>query len=691
VSYDSRPYLGTCLDALCRQSFRDFEVRVVENSVGAPTRSLLPDDPRFSFVASDRNLGFAEGANHALRGASATWLASLNPDVTPETNWLAELMAAAERFPFADLFGSTQLDASDPGRCDGCGDAYFALGLPWRGGSGRPASEIASDGEPFSVCAAAALISNRAYRRVGGFDGSYFCYYEDVDLAFRVRLQGGRCVQVHRAVVHHVGSAQTGVDSAFTLYHSTRNRWSTFARDMPGPLLVPLVPGFLLLEGMLLFRAARRGQLIASLRGLRDGVRGLPRQLQVRKALQAQRTVSALSLARALTWSPGKLLRHQSDLRPLPEQGTTQSPLAERAAPSLEPPPRGAVAVSVGIVNYRSYEELGSCLESVFRSSLAPDRVCVYDADGREDARAQLSERFPAVTWEVGPNLGYAGGANALLADAPTSSDREQFFLLLNPDVVIERCFVQQLVSAMFERPDVALAGGKLLRPEGGRIDSAGIVLPRHRRPRDRGSEHVDLGHFDRLERIFGATGAAMMLRVRALADLSIEGEVFDEDFFLYHEDTDLSWRANLLGWSVLYVPSARARHGRRWRRERRFGVPNEVRRHSFKNHYLQLVKNQGALGGLAILPNLVVWEVMRLGFALLRDRAMLGAYRQAFVLLPRAWRKRRQLQRRVRARRRALRSGTGLPWGVALASPGESSPRTRLPSKRRAERRARD
>ena len=142
------------------------------------------------------------------------------------------------------------------------------------------------------------------------------------------------------------------------------------------------------------------------------------------------------------------------------------------------------------------------------------------------------------------------------------------------------------------------------------------------------------------------------MLLARCL-ELAIEGEVFDEDFFLYHEDTDLSWRANLLGWGVLYVGRALAFHGRRWRRERRFQIPPHVRRHSFKNHYLQMIKNEDPLRFLRHLPVVAVWELSRLGYAILRDREVLPAYLEAARLAPEAWRKRRILRSRLRDRAR--------------------------------------
>jgi len=319
---------------------------------------------------------------------------------------------------------------------------------------------------------------------------------------------------------------------------------------------------------------------------------------------------------------------------------------------------RGAVAYAVAIVHYQGYDDLERCLASVAWQTLAARVVTVLDADPDPIRLARARESHPDVSWQPVANLGYAGGANRLLATIAAAHPDVDFVLLLNPDVILEPEFTQNLLRVMSADGRVAIATGKLLRPGGRVIDSAGIVLPRHRRPRDRGSEQIDRGQFDVTEPIFGASGAAMLLRRSALEDIAIEGEVFDESFFLYHEDTDLCWRANLLGWRVIYEPTARATHARGWQRERRFGVPVTVRRHSFKNHYLQLVKNESARGLLVNLPVLATWELLRLGFALLRDRAILPAYGDALRLLPGALRKRRILQRRVRERRARARSG---------------------------------
>ena len=332
------------------------------------------------------------------------------------------------------------------------------------------------------------------------------------------------------------------------------------------------------------------------------------------------------------------------------EQESSSSRSAESAAQAH---------YAVGIVNYHTYDDLERCLENVTAQTWQPLVTLVVDADSIADRLDGIRKTFPSTVCKPHPNGGYSSGANIVLERVEALAPDAEFVLLLNPDVELAPDFAAQLTSEMIARPEVALASGKLLRPDRVNhsdcsvIDSAGVQLPAHRRPRDRGSEELDRGQYDEPELVFGVSGAALMIRRGALEDLAIDGEVFDEDFFMYHEDTDLCWRANLLGWSVLYAPQAQAFHRRRWRRGRRFQIGEHTRRHSFKNHYLQMIKNERPRDFLLNLPVLAFWEILRLGFAALRDPRMLRGYRDAWQLSAGAWRKRGILQERVRSRRR--------------------------------------
>lgn len=304
-----------------------------------------------------------------------------------------------------------------------------------------------------------------------------------------------------------------------------------------------------------------------------------------------------------------------------------------------------------GIVNHGSYDDLDRCLDALASQSHPPSAIFVYDTGEDPERFEQLARDHVHVKFELGDNRGYAGGANRVIdrlcatapeiGEAGKACDEPAFVIVMNPDVILNHDFAEKLIDAVVHAPAVAIATGKLLRPDRRTLDSAGIVFPRHRRPRDRGSEELDRGQYDLPERVDAASGAVLLLRVCVLQDLALEGEVFDESFFAYHEDTDLCWRARRFGYEVLYEPRAVAIHARGWQKRARERIPVEIRRHSFKNHYLQVVKNETVRGGLLNLPWLLGWEVLRLGFAILRDRPMLLAYVLAWRALPTARRRR--------------------------------------------------
>lgn len=299
-----------------------------------------------------------------------------------------------------------------------------------------------------------------------------------------------------------------------------------------------------------------------------------------------------------------------------------------------------------GIVNYHRAEDVLECVRTLRGGGLVPDRVVVVDNESVPQEAARLAAAVgPENLLASRENRGYAGGANAILAAAKDAT----FVLVLNPDVRVSAGFCAELVRAAEAEPRAAALTGKLLRPEGKVIDTTGVGIRRNGRCYDRGTGSTDDGRYDRPEEVFGASGAAILLRREAMDDLRIDGEVFDEDFFLYHEDNDLCWRARLLGWKVLYVPAAVGTHERGYRLDRRSEASWLVRRHAFRNHYLKLVKNllpaQVWRDGL----HLAVWELARLGHASLREPFLLTAYAELLRLIPRAWRKRRVIMSRRR------------------------------------------
>jgi len=318
VAYNPGPDLATCLDALGRQDFRDFEILVVDNgSEDGSVDALSIDHSRCRLIRAGANLGFAAGNNLAAREARGGWLVLLNPDATPDPTWLSEIHAATQRYPGAAMFGSTQLKADDPDRFDGAGDHLHPLGFAWRGGAGDPAEIVDEDAEVFGPCGAAAVYRRDAFETAGGFAESFFCYYEDVDLAARLRLAGEICVQLAGARVRHAGSATAGAGSSFIRYHVARNRIWLFLRCMPGPLLTVLLIPFAAAVIARLFLAIVFCDFPARIRALYHGLGRLGAVWRERRQIQNARRIGTKAFAGMLSWSVGKLILRARDQRPI--------------------------------------------------------------------------------------------------------------------------------------------------------------------------------------------------------------------------------------------------------------------------------------------------------------------------------------------------------------------------------------
>lgn len=290
VNYNAGGMLARCLEALGRQTFQGFRTIVVDNgSSDGSIEGIESRYPEVTFIKAGENLGFAAGNNLGLRHAgSVKWIALLNPDAYAAPDWLERFVAAADEAKF-DFFGCRMRLADTPDYLDGTGDVYHVSGVAWRRDHGaRVGREEAAGGEIFAPCAAAALYRREDLLAVGGFDENYFCYFEDVDLAFRLRLQGKRCAYVPEAVVDHVSSGVSGKRSDFSTYHGHRNMIWTYVKDMPPVLFWLYLPLHLFANLLGIGLCAFRGQLSIVLRAKWDALIGLPQIFRERRRVQSE-------------------------------------------------------------------------------------------------------------------------------------------------------------------------------------------------------------------------------------------------------------------------------------------------------------------------------------------------------------------------------------------------------------------
>jgi GT2 family glycosyltransferase len=318
VSYQSGPTLARCLEALRGQTFTDFEVLLVDNAStdGAP-QAAAAADPTLRFLQPGDNLGFAAGNNLAAREARGRWLVLLNPDAYARPDWLEALIAGAERHPDVRCFTTLQMVADEPGLMDGAGDVMTSAGIPFRGGYRRRLPPDLPEGEVFSACGAATLIDRELFLGAGGFDERFFCYCEDVDLGYRLRLAGESTLLLPGAVVEHVGSASTGVRSDFAIFHGSRNRIWTFIKNTPPLLLWLTAPLHAAVTAGLLLLHWRRGDAAPVVRGIRAAFQGeaLDPILASRRELQARRKVGSWAILRAMAIDPAAFVGRRIVIR----------------------------------------------------------------------------------------------------------------------------------------------------------------------------------------------------------------------------------------------------------------------------------------------------------------------------------------------------------------------------------------
>ncbi len=303
LAWNSAAHLPRCLAALSLQTYKDFEIVIVDNgSKDDALNGLTERYPtlQFHIHSLEANLGFSAANNIGARLARGQWLALLNADAFPEPHWLEHLIAAAQKYPNA-FFTSRQIQDGNPTLLDGEGDVYHVSGLAWRRNYNSPIYQTTEFQEVFSACGAAALFPRQAFLEAGGFDEDYFSYHEDVDLGFRLRLRGLRCIFVPHATVQHVGSASTGKKSSFSIYHGHRNLVWTFFKDMPSTLFWFYLPLHIAVNFFFLIYFTLTGQARAIWCAKWDALRGLPAMIKKRHNVQRERKASITEIHRAMS------------------------------------------------------------------------------------------------------------------------------------------------------------------------------------------------------------------------------------------------------------------------------------------------------------------------------------------------------------------------------------------------------
>ena len=289
--------------------------------------------------------------------------------------------------------------------------------------------------------------------------------------------------------------------------------------------------------------------------------------------------------------------------------------------------------VSVIIVSCQREDLLIPCLESVVSQTYRNLECRIFLNHGDAGAVQKWKNVYPDFIFAYDPdNSYYCKPCNKGIRDS-----RGDFVLCLNDDIVLSPQFIEKALAVMFTDDKIGSVNGCLLRDDGKTIDSTGFFWAKSRKPYERAYGRVFKSACVQGGYIFGANGAAAFYRRVMLEDIKIDNEYFDEDFGIYYEDFDLSWRAQRFGWKAYYCSEAIAYHKRgatvrlstssHPRFLKRFAlanIPEELKLKSIRNRYATMIKNDKLIPFLLDLPWILFYEMRFLAYLLLFRRGLL-------------------------------------------------------------------
>lgn len=270
VTYRSENEIEDCINSLLSQSFKAYEIIVVDNSPDDNTVSVIKKHFPFIYLIVNRNnLGYGAGNNIGVTFAHGEYIVILNPDTVVDQNWLEELLnpiVANER-----LITTSKILTKDGSMINTCGNVIHFSGLAFTRGYGMkpdtyPNTEVVGE---FSGCSFA--IKKTLYSELGGFDSNIFLYHDDVDFSIRARLRGINILYVPTSVVFHDYTLNV---SPQKLYYLEKGRYMLLRKYLTKSQIMWIIPSLLITEVLTFCYAAKFGKagIIYKIKAFRDGM-----------------------------------------------------------------------------------------------------------------------------------------------------------------------------------------------------------------------------------------------------------------------------------------------------------------------------------------------------------------------------------------------------------------------------------
>ena len=295
-NYNGMEHLGVCYDSLRKQTYRDFEIILVDNNSKDDSVEFTEKNyPDIKVLKVNYNSGFAKAVNGGIKISTGEYILLLNNDTECKDDFLTEMISGFKDKDTGSV-ACKMLNFYKRDNIDDAGDFIKLQGSPYARGHGeQDMGQFDREKFIFGACAGAAIYRKDIFNKIGYFDEDFFAYYEDVDMSFRMQIAGYKCYYNPKAVCYHKRGATTKTMTGFETMLCEKNLVALRLKNYPLMMLLKCFPYFVIvrLKRYYKFLTEHSSSLFFSaVKGYCKGLLEIPKSLRKRKYIQKSRTVS---------------------------------------------------------------------------------------------------------------------------------------------------------------------------------------------------------------------------------------------------------------------------------------------------------------------------------------------------------------------------------------------------------------
>lgn len=299
VNYNGKDLIASCLKALERQIFKNFEIILVDNGSSDDSmyeiqkflrKSLIT--PIVKLVPLNINRGFTGGNTEGIKYAKGEYIALLNNDTEPDDRWLEELVKAMDANPNVGICASKMI-VYGTDIIDTTGHIFSHFLKAFKRGEGEKCSLYNEQDFVFGACGGAVLYRAEMLDIIGFYDEDFFLIHEDVDMDFRAQLHGWKVLYVPTAIVHHKVRSSIIHMSDIAVYYSLRNAEFVRIKNIPLGIFLICLPQYMLgIITEFIYFALKHGKVTLYFKAKMDAIKMIPAMLKKRKLIMKNKSVT---------------------------------------------------------------------------------------------------------------------------------------------------------------------------------------------------------------------------------------------------------------------------------------------------------------------------------------------------------------------------------------------------------------